>query len=112
MADELSCCGCLEKVEMRRSISFGFCLLFAASLGLNAQEAGSSQPNADPAQTSATPNPSVSANIDQTPAAQTPHRPAGVPNPGLILGFELSPIFSFHLGPVQKVKVWGNDASN
>ena len=26
-------------------------------------------------------------------------RPSGVPNPGLILGFEVSPIFNFHLGP-------------
>ena len=34
-------------------------------------------------------------------------RPAGTPDPGLVLGFELSPIFNFHLGPGQKVKVRG-----
>ena len=39
-------------------------------------------------------------------------RPSGVPNPGLILGFEVSPIFNFHLGPGQKVKVRGDAASN
>ena len=39
-------------------------------------------------------------------------RPAGTPNPGLILGFEISPIFNFHLGPGEKVKVRGKDASN
>ena len=37
-------------------------------------------------------------------------RPAGTPNPGLILGFEVSPIFNFHLGPGQKVKVRGKKA--
>lgn len=39
-------------------------------------------------------------------------RPSGVPNPGLILGFEVSPIFNFHLGPGEKVKIRGKDASN
>ena len=39
-------------------------------------------------------------------------RPSGVPNPGLILGFEVSPIFNFHLGPGEKVKVRGKPASN
>ena len=39
-------------------------------------------------------------------------RPAGTPNPGLILGFEVSPIFNFHLGPGEKVKVRGKAASN
>ena len=34
-------------------------------------------------------------------------RPAGIPNPGLILGFEVSPIFNFHLGPGEKIKVRG-----
>ena len=39
-------------------------------------------------------------------------RPAGTRNPGLILGFEVSPIFNFHLGPGQKVKVRGKPTSN
>jgi hypothetical protein len=34
-------------------------------------------------------------------------RPSGLGNPGWILGFEMSPIFSFHLGPNQKVPVRG-----
>jgi len=34
-------------------------------------------------------------------------RPAGTPNPGLILGFEISPIFNFHVGPGEKIKVRG-----
>jgi hypothetical protein len=34
-------------------------------------------------------------------------RPAGTANTGWILGFELSPIFNFHLGPGEKVKVRG-----
>jgi hypothetical protein len=34
-------------------------------------------------------------------------RPAGTPNPGVILGFEISPIFNFHLGPGEKIKVRG-----
>jgi len=34
-------------------------------------------------------------------------RPAGTPNPGVIFGFEVSPIFNFHLGPGQKIKVRG-----
>ncbi len=34
-------------------------------------------------------------------------RPAGTPNPGWIFGFEFSPIFNFHLGPGQKIKVRG-----
>jgi hypothetical protein len=32
-------------------------------------------------------------------------RPDGTPNPGWILGFELSPIFNFHVGPGEKIKV-------
>jgi hypothetical protein len=32
-------------------------------------------------------------------------RPAGTPDPGWILGFEVSPIFNFHLGPGEKVKL-------
>ena len=32
-------------------------------------------------------------------------RPEGTPNPGWILGFELSPIFNFHVGPGEKIKV-------
>ncbi len=32
-------------------------------------------------------------------------RPSGAPNPGWILGFEVSPIFNFHLGPGEKIKV-------
>lgn len=39
-------------------------------------------------------------------------RPSGTPNPGLILGFEVSPIFNFHLGPGQKVRVRGKVDSN
>jgi hypothetical protein len=39
-------------------------------------------------------------------------RPAGTPNPGVILGFELSPIFNFHIGPGQKVKVRGNPSES
>jgi hypothetical protein len=39
-------------------------------------------------------------------------RPAGTPNPGLILGFELSPIFKFHVGPGQKIKVRGKSSAN
>ena len=38
-------------------------------------------------------------------AGRTAARPAGTPNPGLILGFEVSPIFNFHLGSGTKVKV-------
>jgi len=34
-------------------------------------------------------------------------RPSGTPNPGLILGFEISPIFNFHVGPGEKIKVRG-----
>ena len=37
-------------------------------------------------------------------AGGTVARPAGTPNPGWILGFEVSPIFSFHLGG-KRVKV-------
>ena len=29
-------------------------------------------------------------------------RPSGTPNPGLILGFEVSPIFNFHIGPGRR----------
>jgi len=38
-------------------------------------------------------------------AGGTAVRPAGTPNPGWILGFELSPIFNFHLGPKKKIKL-------
>ena len=31
-------------------------------------------------------------------------RPANTPKPGWILGFELSPIFNFHLGPGVKIR--------
>jgi hypothetical protein len=34
-------------------------------------------------------------------------RPSGLSNPGWILGFEITPIFSFHLGPHQKIRVRG-----
>ena len=34
-------------------------------------------------------------------------RPSGLGNPGWILGFEITPIFSFHLGPHQKIRVRG-----
>jgi hypothetical protein len=32
-------------------------------------------------------------------------RPEGTPNPGWILGFELSPIFNFHVGPHDETKI-------
>jgi hypothetical protein len=38
-------------------------------------------------------------------AGGTVLRPAGTPKPGLILGFELSPVFNFHLGPKEKVRL-------
>ena len=38
-------------------------------------------------------------------AGGTAVRPAGTPNPGWILGFELSPIFNFHIGPGEKIEV-------
>ena len=38
-------------------------------------------------------------------AGGTAVRPSGTPNPGWIWGFELSPIFNFHVGPGEKVKV-------
>lgn len=38
-------------------------------------------------------------------AGGTVARPADTPNPGWILGFEVSPIFSFHIGSGTKVKV-------
>jgi hypothetical protein len=34
-------------------------------------------------------------------------RPAGTPNPGVIIGFEITPIFNFHLGPGKKVDLRG-----
>ena len=37
-------------------------------------------------------------------AGGTAVRPAGTPNPGWILGFELSPIFNFHIGPGEKIE--------
>jgi hypothetical protein len=39
-------------------------------------------------------------------------RPDGTRNPGLILGFEVSPIFNFHLGPGERIKVRGKEAGN
>ena len=44
IADELSCCSCLGKVEMRRAISFGFCLLLHSVT--MAQRPGSRQQSA------------------------------------------------------------------
>ena len=38
-------------------------------------------------------------------AGGTAVRPAGTPNPGWILGFELSPIFNFHVGKGEKIKL-------
>ena len=35
-------------------------------------------------------------------------RPANTPSPGWVLGFELSPIFNWHLGPGEKVRLRGN----
>jgi hypothetical protein len=32
------------------------------------------------------------------------HHAANTPDPGWILGFEISPIFNFHVGPGQKIK--------
>jgi hypothetical protein len=34
-------------------------------------------------------------------------RPAGTPSPGWILGFTFSPIFNFHVGPGQRIRVRG-----
>jgi hypothetical protein len=39
-------------------------------------------------------------------------RPSGTPNPGLICGFEISPIFNFHLGPGEKIKVRGKTSGS
>jgi hypothetical protein len=36
-------------------------------------------------------------------------RPANTPNPGWIFGFELSPIFNWHLGPGEKVRLRGKN---
>ena len=38
-------------------------------------------------------------------AGGTAVRPAGTVNPGWILGFELTPIFNWHLGPKEKVRL-------
>jgi hypothetical protein len=35
-------------------------------------------------------------------------RPANTPSPGWVFGFELSPIFNWHLGPGEKVRLRGN----
>ncbi len=32
-------------------------------------------------------------------------KPAGSPDPGRILGFELSPIFDFHVGPHDETRI-------
>jgi hypothetical protein len=32
-------------------------------------------------------------------------RPSGTPNPGWILGFEFSPVFNFHIGPKEKIRL-------
>lgn len=40
-----------------------------------------------------------------TEAGEAAVRPSSTPSPGWILGFELSPIFNFHLGPGEKIKV-------
>lgn len=36
-------------------------------------------------------------------------RPANTPNPGWLFGFELTPIFNWHLGPSEKVRLRGNN---
>ena len=38
-------------------------------------------------------------------------RPAGTPDPGWIVGFELSPLFNWHLGPGKKITLRGKTAS-
>lgn len=40
-------------------------------------------------------------------AGRTAVRPDGTPDPGWILGFEFSPIFNWHVGPGQKIKLRG-----
>ena len=37
-------------------------------------------------------------------------RPAGTPDPGWIVGFELSPLFNWHLGPGKKITLRGKTA--
>jgi hypothetical protein len=32
-------------------------------------------------------------------------RPAGMPNPGVIMGFEFTPIFNYHVGPGEKIRL-------
>ena len=36
-------------------------------------------------------------------------RPANTPNPGWLFGFELTPIFNWHLGPSEKVRLRGKN---
>jgi hypothetical protein len=38
-------------------------------------------------------------------AGGTAARPHDAPNPGWILGFEVTPVFNFHLGPRQKIRL-------
>ena len=40
-------------------------------------------------------------------AGRVATRPAGTPNPGWIFGFEMTPIFNFHLGPGKKIDLRG-----
>lgn len=40
-------------------------------------------------------------------AGRTVVRPDGTPDPGWILGFEFSPIFNWHVGPGQKIRLRG-----
>jgi hypothetical protein len=42
-------------------------------------------------------------------AGGTAARPANTPSPGWILGFELSPIFNFHIGPGEKIRLRGKN---
>jgi hypothetical protein len=41
-------------------------------------------------------------------AARAAWKPESGPDPGWIIGFEITPIFSFHIGPERKIKLRGN----
>jgi hypothetical protein len=41
---------------------------------------------------------------------RTAARPSGTPNPGWILGIEINPLFNWHLGPKQKIRLRGKSS--
>jgi hypothetical protein len=41
-------------------------------------------------------------------AGRAPWRPQSAPDPGWIIGFAITPIFNFHIGPHQKVRLRGD----